>query len=234
MAKKDGSSEKMAKSLGNVKLVRDLLKDWDGEVIRLALLKAHYRSELIWTEDLLKESKAQLDGWYKKLEAFKDLSLSESEFFVVNQSVTQLAESLVGSSKHSLSPLPSSIKTPLLNDLNLPHSLRYIGQIFEDPTNENDFDMHESKMAVWQFRKVYGLLQKDPDEWFKGGLDSERFNQLVKDYDAARADAIAAKKAGDKAKMGELFQKSDSIRDTLQSEGIVIETGSDGSSWRKA
>jgi len=52
-------SEKMAKSLGNVKLIHELTEDWDGEVIRLALLKAHYRSELIWTEDLLKESKAQ-------------------------------------------------------------------------------------------------------------------------------------------------------------------------------
>ena len=59
--------EKMSKSLGNVKLIHDLLEDWDGEVIRLALLKAHYRSELIWTEDLLKESKAQLDGLYRDL-----------------------------------------------------------------------------------------------------------------------------------------------------------------------
>ena len=59
------NSEKMSKSLGNVKLINDLLKDWDGEVIRLALLKAHYRSELVWTEELLKESKAQLDRLYR-------------------------------------------------------------------------------------------------------------------------------------------------------------------------
>jgi len=66
-------SEKMSKSLGNVKLIHDLLKDWDGEVIRLALLKAHYRSELVWTEDLLKESKAQLDGWYRSSIPVKNL-----------------------------------------------------------------------------------------------------------------------------------------------------------------
>lgn len=57
--------DKMSKSLGNVVLVHDLLKEWDGEVIRLALLKAHYRNELIWSEDLLRESKMQLDGWYR-------------------------------------------------------------------------------------------------------------------------------------------------------------------------
>ena len=63
-------SEKMSKSLGNVTLVHDLLKAWDGEVIRLALLKAHYRSELNWSEDLLRESKAQLDRWYGFLRSF--------------------------------------------------------------------------------------------------------------------------------------------------------------------
>ena len=67
--------EKMSKSIGNVKLINKLLKDWDGEVIRLALLKAHYRSELTWTNSLLEESKAQLNVWYKALEdAELDLS----------------------------------------------------------------------------------------------------------------------------------------------------------------
>jgi len=60
-------SEKMSKSLGNVKLITDIVKEWDGEVARLALLKAHHRSELIWTDGLLEESKAQLDGWYREL-----------------------------------------------------------------------------------------------------------------------------------------------------------------------
>ena len=46
--------------------------------------------------------------------------------------------------------------------------------------------------------------------------------------------ALAAKAAGDKAKMGELFARSDAIRDELQSEGVVIETGAERSVWRKA
>ena len=75
--------DKMSKSLGNVKLIHDLLKDWDGEVIRLALLKAHYRSELVWTESLLEESKAQLDGWYR---VFQEVNIymrdkKQSKFF---------------------------------------------------------------------------------------------------------------------------------------------------------
>ena len=85
-------------------------------------------------------------------------------------------------------------------------------------------------LASFQF---LGLLQKDPEDWFKGGVDTDRFDQLVKDYDTARAEALAAKEAGDKARMGELFQKSDAIRDELADEGVVIETGADGSNWRR-
>lgn len=61
-------STKMSKSLGNVKLVHDLLDTWDGEVLRFALLSGLYRMELDWTDDLLKQAKATLDGWYRLLD----------------------------------------------------------------------------------------------------------------------------------------------------------------------
>jgi len=94
--------EKMSKSLGNVKLVHDLLKEWDGEVIRLALLKAHYRSELIWTEALLEESKAQLDGWYRTAYSIKS------------------------------DPMPSSINADnMFNDLGTPKMISDIAQALD-------------------------------------------------------------------------------------------------------
>ena len=65
-------------------------------------------------------------------------------------------------------------------------------------------------------------------------MDTDKFDQLVKEYDAARAEAVMAKTAGDKAAMGAAFARSDAIRDELKAQGIAIETGPDGSSWRKA
>jgi len=65
-------------------------------------------------------------------------------------------------------------------------------------------------------------------------MDTDKFDSLVAEYDAARANAVAAKEAGDKAAMGEAFARSDAIRDELKDQGIAIETGPDGSSWRKA
>ena len=57
--------EKMAKSLGNFVTIRDLLKDWPGEVIRLTMLLTHYRQPLNWTTNALRESQRTLDHWYE-------------------------------------------------------------------------------------------------------------------------------------------------------------------------
>ncbi len=57
--------EKMAKSVGNVVTVNDLLPKYDGETIRLTLLSAHYRQGLDWTDEVVEQSKKSLDRWYR-------------------------------------------------------------------------------------------------------------------------------------------------------------------------
>src|SRR5689334_2371705 len=57
-------SEKMSKSLGNFFTIRELLADWPGEVLRLNMLKTHYRSPLDWTLKGVEESAKTLDDWY--------------------------------------------------------------------------------------------------------------------------------------------------------------------------
>ncbi|MEO6248366.1 MAG: cysteine--tRNA ligase [Sphingomicrobium sp.] len=67
----DMGAEKMSKSLGNVVTVEDLLgQGHKGETLRLALLSAHYRSPLPWTQSLIEQSKARLDRIYRRLEDF--------------------------------------------------------------------------------------------------------------------------------------------------------------------
>src|SRR5215831_16128486 len=57
--------EKMSKSLGNFVTIRELLADWPGEVLRLNMLKTHYRSPIDWTLKGLEESARTLDDWYR-------------------------------------------------------------------------------------------------------------------------------------------------------------------------
>ena len=57
--------EKMSKSLGNFITIHDLLEDWPGEAIRLAMLTAHYRQPFNWTQAGVREAKRTLDHWYE-------------------------------------------------------------------------------------------------------------------------------------------------------------------------
>ena len=63
-------NNKMSKSLKNFVLMKDLLKDYDGEIIRLAMLGSHYRQPLIWSDDLISQSKKTINNLYNSI---KDL-----------------------------------------------------------------------------------------------------------------------------------------------------------------
>lgn len=69
---------KMSKSLGNFVLMKDLLDEFDGEVIRLAILSSHYRQPLIWNNDLLIQSKKTLDKLYISI-AVNDLEIDKED-----------------------------------------------------------------------------------------------------------------------------------------------------------
>ncbi|MGQ3031552.1 MAG: DALR domain-containing protein, partial [Ferrovibrionaceae bacterium] len=62
------NGEKMSKSLGNFLTIRDALAQHPGEAIRLATLKSHYRQPFDWTDQAMREARANLDGWYRQLD----------------------------------------------------------------------------------------------------------------------------------------------------------------------
>lgn len=57
--------EKMSKSLGNFVTINELLRDWPGEAMRLAMLATHYRQPTNWTEKGLEDARGTLDHWYE-------------------------------------------------------------------------------------------------------------------------------------------------------------------------
>ena len=80
------NGNKMSKSLGNIQLVHDILKRYDGKVIRLSLLSAHYRQPLNWNEKILQQSKQTLSRIFKNLErikinSLKNLQIEKNEFY---------------------------------------------------------------------------------------------------------------------------------------------------------
>ncbi len=70
--------EKMSKSLGNIQTISEALEDYNGQVIRLALLNAHYKQPLDWNENILEQNKVNLEKWYEVYdEKEKDTDISD-------------------------------------------------------------------------------------------------------------------------------------------------------------
>jgi cysteinyl-tRNA synthetase len=160
----DIDSEKMSKSIGNVKLVHDLLKTYKGEVMRFALLSAHYRGPLDWTESLLAQSRTTLNGLYNALRRM-DVEADNVE-------------------------PPQGVLAALSDDLNTPLALAELSAIATEANKSELHDWPRLKGAMLAAGRLLGLLQQDPEDWARGDEgDASRIDALV----AARVAARKAK-----------------------------------------
>jgi cysteinyl-tRNA synthetase len=163
--------EKMSKSLGNVALAHDLLKTVPGEAIRWALLAAHYRQPLAWTDDGLAQARASLDHLYGVLGRARAVEPSGSG---------ALAEDQLAA---------------LMDDLNTPAAmatLKKLGNDLDAAVRKGTGDAAGLKHDLMALADVLGVLQSDPQAWFQGGADDEltaKIDALV----AARFTARASK-----------------------------------------
>ena len=103
----DIDGEKMSKSLGNFRTVRDLLQSYRGEVLRFALLSAHYRSPLNFSAELLDQAQTTLDSLYSTL---RDVRISRS----IWKSASRMSRSTRRSTMISIRrlPLPRCMRWP--------------------------------------------------------------------------------------------------------------------------
>jgi cysteinyl-tRNA synthetase len=160
----DMGSEKMSKSLGNIVTPAELLaQGHKGETLRLSLLSAHYRQPLAWTDDLIAQSRAVLDRWYRVL---GDVEPDDRE----------------------IAPFSEALR----DDLNTPRAIAIINEFLksaEGPVSP-DFEFHQGGQddmlaAAAGAAKFLGLLTMSKDEWFQGDGDAGDIEARI----AARAEA---------------------------------------------
>jgi len=150
--------DKMSKSTGNFVTIRELLADWPGEVLRLNMLKTHYRSPIGWTLKGLEESAKTLDDWY-----------------------------WVASDVKSERPSGAVIEA-LSEDLNTPQTIASLHSLRNSAASGNERDRQEfaaslrilgflsESAAEWKGRKQQA-----------SGVDAKQIDGLISDRTAARA-----------------------------------------------
>jgi len=201
--------EKMSKSLGNFYTVHDLLDEFPGEAIRLALLKTHYRQPLNFTRDGIREAKAELDRFYSALRKVADVALIEGPDM----------EMLDGSDD-------APVRVILEDDLNTPRAIGHLHRLLGDLNRAKDENARAAMKGVLLGQaELLGLLQQDPEAWFKGG-DAGQGGPNEADIDALIAQRTQAR--ADKN-----FAESDRIRDELAERGIILEDAAGTTTWRR-
>lgn len=161
-------AEKMSKSLGNVKLINDLLKHYDGETMRFALMSAHYRQPLDWTEALLTQSKATLDRLYNALRRM-DVEADNVD-------------------------APKGVMAALCDDLNTPLALAELSALATEANKAEAPQWPKLKGQMLATGRLLGLLQQDPEAYARGDADdAKRIDALVQQrIDARKAKDFAA------------------------------------------
>jgi cysteinyl-tRNA synthetase len=162
---------KMSKSLGNVLLVHDLIETIPGEVIRLALLSAHYRQPLDWSAETIATARRMLDRLYG---AVRGITVSDE--------VRAAAE------------VPEALVAALEDDLNTPKAMAEFFALARALNKTNDPAEMESLAAqMYASGELMGLLGNSPDAWFEGHVEGDMPADRIETLIVKRNEARTAK-----------------------------------------
>ncbi|HQT64952.1 MAG: cysteine--tRNA ligase [Acidocella sp. 20-57-95] len=149
--------EKMSKSLGNFKTVRDVLAVAPGEAVRFLLIRSQYRSTLDYSDAALLLAKGELDRFYRAIAAHPGVAAATE--------------------------IPACVLDPLCDDLNTPGAIAGLHQL-ADAALAGDAHGAAGLLAAGA---VLGLFNRTPDEWFHAGADAAKIEALIEARRVARA-----------------------------------------------
>jgi len=199
------NQEKMSKSLGNFFLIRDVLQQFDPEVVRFFMLRAHYRSPINYSDSQLEEARTGLVRLYTAINTNEQHASKNLE--PVAKWVKRFGEAMN-------------------DDFNTPEA---IASLFDLASEINRASNANTKQELSQTLKhlagMIGLLQRSPNEFLQSGTPHTGMSP------AQIEEQIAARHA---AKLTKNFKEADAIRERLLNEGVVLEDKPSGTVWRRA
>jgi len=231
--------EKMSKSLGNFFTVREILSKFSPEVLRYFLISSHYRGPLDFSLDRLTEARQALERFYGTLAKIEALALpahaAAPNLPGPGDPPPRGAAGAAADAWVSLASLSDRVRDAMEDDFN---TALAIGQVFETvkslnifltehdhgqagPTPFTDLLARLARLTFEGIGEVLGVLRSDPETFLKGAgaaVDSQRIERLIAERAAARKEKN--------------FARADAIRDELAAEGVLLEDGPKGTTWR--
>ncbi|WP_145489583.1 cysteine--tRNA ligase [Yersinia aleksiciae] len=196
--------EKMSKSLNNFFTIRDVLAYYDAETVRYFLMSGHYRSQLNYSEENLKQARASLERLYTALRG------------------TDAKAAPAGGAEFE-----ARFRAAMDDDFNTPEAYSVLFDIAREVNRLKTEDIAAANSLAAELRKlahVLGLLEQDPELFLQSGAQTD-------DDEVAKIEALI--KQRNDARSSKDWALADSARDQLNELGIVLEDGPQGTTWRR-
>ncbi len=225
------NKEKMSKSLGNILTIREILKDWHPEVLRLFFLSHHYRSPVDYSEDSFFEAKSGLDRFYSTLNAIQ-------EELKKPLSQKKLDSSVIEHCRQAIESFQAQFEEAMDDDFNTAQALGYFYDLQThlnsllsiskgNPTEEIASILKQGLDHFIMKGWVFGLFREDPEKY----LDRQK-KEGLKRLKLTEEEIFRSIEERNLSRKEKNWKRADEIRNDLLSKGIVLEDTSLGTNWK--
>jgi cysteinyl-tRNA synthetase len=211
------NDEKMSKSLGNFFTVREVLERYQPEVVRYFILTSHYRSPLNYSDQDLDAARQAVTRLYTALRGLPDIDNN-----LTNEERSQLGEREVREDFYQ------RFHAAMTDDFNTPEALAVLFELAREINKLREKSAFSEAVPLGRELRalggLLGLLQADPEVYLQG--TETKADLSAGEIEQQIAERQAARKSRD-------WATADRIRAELKEQGIILEDGAQGTTWRK-
>jgi cysteinyl-tRNA synthetase len=226
------NKEKMSKSLGNILTIKEIVKEWHPEVVRLFLLSQHYRSPVDFSEDSLSEAKSGLDRFYATIQSTRDEATKPPS------PKTKADPTVLAEQRLNLESFQARVEEAMDDDFNTAQALGHFYDLQTRlnsllnlskgrPTEEMIALFKQGSELFSKLGSIFGLFREDPSKY----LDVQKKEGLKK-LNLKEDDILRLIEERNAARKEKNWKRGDDIRNDLLAKGILLEDGPSGTTWK--
>jgi cysteinyl-tRNA synthetase len=222
--------EKMSKSLGNFLTIKEILKGYHPEVVRLFLLSRHYRSPIDFSTQGMEEARRNLERFYQTLGGIDEIIAQDEATEPVSEGLSPEEMAVYRRAEE----FPDKFANAMDDDFNTAVALAALfelghdlNRLLQNPTPNAPQVIHKGREAFAVAGEVLGIFQEDPQAF----LEAERVRKTEKlTLTPEEIEKLITER--NEARNKKNWARADEIRDHLASQGIILEDTSKGTTWR--